>query len=288
MKRAEITRKLPDIVEFAGMEAFIDTPVKRYSSGMNARLGFSVAANLDPDVLFVDEVLAVGDMAFQQRCIARMHEFKRRGVAIVFVSHNLQAVVDLCEEALFLAGEVRQHGNPSTVIGEYVRTLPSAAASAGPASEIELTAPELLDRRGTPVVGLVEACSELKFGVTCTAVRDVDDLTMGFLVHRSTDNLIVYDGNFRLDEFGLRGLKSGVPVRLDFNLRANLTRGQYHIACHLVHNPTTAVLGRLCPASMFAVSELRTWGGVANLQVTGEISAPYVPAAAEAVGSTVS
>src|SRR5262249_16861986 len=70
MKRAEITRKLPDIVEFAGMEAFIDTPVKRYSSGMNARLGFSVAANLDPEVLFIDEVLSVGDMAFQQRCIA--------------------------------------------------------------------------------------------------------------------------------------------------------------------------------------------------------------------------
>src|SRR5436190_41206 len=106
MTRAEIARKFADIVEFAGVQEFIDTPVKRYSSGMNARLGFAIAAHLEPDVLLIDEVLSVGDMGFQQRCIERMGAFKKQGVTILFVSHNLQAVAGLCERALFLHREI--------------------------------------------------------------------------------------------------------------------------------------------------------------------------------------
>src|SRR5205807_9251258 len=94
MKRAEIARKLDEIVEFAGINGFIDTPVKRYSSGMNARLGFSIAAHLNPDVLLIDEVLAVGDMVFQTKCQERMKRFRNEGVAIVFVSHHLSAVAN--------------------------------------------------------------------------------------------------------------------------------------------------------------------------------------------------
>src|SRR5205085_2393212 len=92
MKRADIVARFDDIVDFAGIASFIDTPVKRYSSGMNARLGFSIAANLQPDVMIIDEVLSVGDMAFQSRCVERMRQFLRDGVSVVFVSHNLQAV----------------------------------------------------------------------------------------------------------------------------------------------------------------------------------------------------
>ena len=94
MRRAEVLQKFDEIVEFAGVGAFVDTPIKRYSSGMNARLGFSIAAHLNPDVLIIDEVLSVGDMAFQGKCLDRMRVFKREGVTIVFVSHNLQAVVE--------------------------------------------------------------------------------------------------------------------------------------------------------------------------------------------------
>src|SRR6185436_19764012 len=102
MKRADIAAKFDDIVDFAGLAPFIDTPVKRYSSGMNARLGFSIAAHLDPDVLLIDEVLAVGDMSFQQKAFDRIREFRRAGAAIVFVSHNMQAIVSLCDRALLL------------------------------------------------------------------------------------------------------------------------------------------------------------------------------------------
>ena len=100
MTRAEIARKFDAIVDFAGVEEFIETPVKRYSSGMNARLGFAIAAHLDPDVLLVDEVLSVGDVGFQAKCVDRMRALLNKGVPLVFVSHNLTAVVDLCSRAV--------------------------------------------------------------------------------------------------------------------------------------------------------------------------------------------
>src|SRR5262245_2905803 len=131
MKRADIIRKMDAIVEFSGLSDFIDTQVKRYSSGMNARLGFSIAANLEPDALVIDEVLAVGDMAFQQRCIERMQDFKRNGVAIVFVSHDLQAVSALCSRAIFLASTIKAEGHPDDVIQAYT----SSATATSEASQ---------------------------------------------------------------------------------------------------------------------------------------------------------
>jgi ABC-type polysaccharide/polyol phosphate transport system ATPase subunit len=121
MRRADISQKLDAIIDFAGIGEFLDTPVKRYSSGMNARLGFSIAAHLDPDVLVIDEVLAVGDRTFQQRCQDRMVEFRRHGVAIVFVSHNLDAVLRLCERTLLLDhGRAITLGPSSDVVSKYV------------------------------------------------------------------------------------------------------------------------------------------------------------------------
>ena len=118
---------------------------------MNARLGFSIAAHLEPDVLIIDEVLSVGDMGFQQRCIERMAEFKKQGVAIVFVSHNLQAVAGLCERALFLHGEVRALGPAPEVIEQYVRAAdrPREAGTAGAVEIVRTRAPRRA-RAATP------------------------------------------------------------------------------------------------------------------------------------------
>jgi ABC-type polysaccharide/polyol phosphate transport system ATPase subunit len=124
MKRAEIARKLDDIVAFAELERFIDTPVKRYSSGMYVRLGFAVAAHVEPDILLVDEVLAVGDASFRHRCTQRMHEMQRNGTTVVFVSHNMHQVRNTCDSALLLMhGQIRLKGTPDEVIGEYERLL---------------------------------------------------------------------------------------------------------------------------------------------------------------------
>jgi len=125
MSKAEINAKFDEIVAFSGIEKFIDTPIKRYSSGMYLRLAFSVAAHLEPDILIVDEVLAVGDAEFQQKCIGKMSEVsKSHGRTILFVSHNLQAIGNLCNKVLWLhEGRLKQIGNNADVIKNYLGTV---------------------------------------------------------------------------------------------------------------------------------------------------------------------
>lgn len=123
MRRAEITKKLESIIEFAGVRPFIDIPVKRFSSGMYVRLGFSIAAHLDPDILLLDEVLAVGDYAFQEKCKQRIAEMHRQGTTMVFISHDLNAVRSICQRAVLLQrGETAAEGTPDEVIRRYTET----------------------------------------------------------------------------------------------------------------------------------------------------------------------
>jgi lipopolysaccharide transport system ATP-binding protein len=121
MRRAEIARKFDEIVGFSELEQFIDTPVKRYSSGMYVRLAFSVAAHLEPEILIMDEVLAVGDAAFQQKCLDKMHAIRQHGRTIFFVSHNMPAVTRLCRRVILLhEGRIVSEGEPQAVINEYL------------------------------------------------------------------------------------------------------------------------------------------------------------------------
>jgi homopolymeric O-antigen transport system ATP-binding protein len=140
MKKAEIARKFDEIVAFAELEKFIDTPVKRYSSGMYMRLAFSVAAHLEPEILFVDEVLAVGDAAFQKKCLGKMGSVSRQGRTIVFVSHNMTALQKLCTRVVWLnGGQVIDTGDPRRVIDHYLQT--NAVANLESVWEDNLTAP---------------------------------------------------------------------------------------------------------------------------------------------------
>jgi lipopolysaccharide transport system ATP-binding protein len=124
LSRREIQRKLDEIIAFSELERFIDTPVKRYSSGMYVRLGFAVAAHVEPDILLVDEVLAVGDASFRHRCITHMRELRRKGTTIIFVSHNMHLVRDMCSSALLLVdGQIQVTGNTDTVISQYEKSL---------------------------------------------------------------------------------------------------------------------------------------------------------------------
>ena len=122
MKKKEILQKFDEIIDFSGIEQFIDTPVKRYSSGMYVRLAFAVAAHLEPDILIVDEVLAVGDAEFQKKCLGKMKDVsKEKGRTILFVSHNMQAVSNLCQRAIWLEkGAIKSNGNVETVINDYL------------------------------------------------------------------------------------------------------------------------------------------------------------------------
>jgi lipopolysaccharide transport system ATP-binding protein len=122
MTKAEITRKFDEIVDFSGMERYIDTPIKRYSSGMMVRLGFAVAAHLEPEILIVDEVLAVGDAEFQKKAIGKMQDIsKGHGRTVLFVSHNMAAVKQLCTQGLLLInGSIEYYGNVSDIISHYL------------------------------------------------------------------------------------------------------------------------------------------------------------------------
>src|SRR6266853_1967418 len=165
MGRSEIRRKLDSIIEFSGVGQYIDVPVKRYSSGMYVRLGFAIAAHLDPDVLLLDEVLAVGDAAFQAKCLERIAELRKRGRTLVFISHDLAAVYRLCDRALLLNhGRVLMDGPARSVIDEYQQmtfageAMPvedeSGSETTARCTSVEFSAPDspLGIRTGYPLV----------------------------------------------------------------------------------------------------------------------------------------
>lgn len=128
MRRSEIARKMDSIIDFSGVERYIDVPVKRYSSGMYVRLGFAVAAHLEPDVVLLDEVLSVGDVAFQAKCLDRISSLRKSGHTIIFVSHDLASVYRLCDRALLLdRGRILLEGKPRAVIDRYQQTAMSRA-----------------------------------------------------------------------------------------------------------------------------------------------------------------
>lgn len=138
MRKSEIRRKLDAIVDFAGVERFLDTPIKRYSSGMKVRLAFAVAAHLEPDILVIDEVLAVGDTEFQQKCIGAMAAFGRSGRTVLFVSHNLAAVQSLCRRGIVLEkGGMKFDGAVDGAIEHYLRGIGADAQAASRAGGLE-------------------------------------------------------------------------------------------------------------------------------------------------------
>ena len=124
MSKSEIDQKLIQIIEFSGIEKYIDTPVKRYSSGMKVRLGFSVAAHLEPEILLIDEVLAVGDAEFQEKCLGKIQSVSTQNRTVLFVSHNMLAIEKLCTKVIVLLnGELEYLGPPKDAIQYYLSNL---------------------------------------------------------------------------------------------------------------------------------------------------------------------
>lgn len=146
MTKTEVRSKLEEIISFSGVERYIDTPVKRYSSGMLVRLGFAVAAHLEPEILIVDEVLAVGDIEFQNKCLGKMNEVSKSGRTIIFVSHNMQAVSQLCSKAILLEnGTIKYEGNVQEAVKRYLTT---SLNSSGPVYNLSL----ISDRKGSGMI----------------------------------------------------------------------------------------------------------------------------------------
>jgi lipopolysaccharide transport system ATP-binding protein len=284
MKRREIQQRFDEIVEFAGVADHMDTPVKRYSSGMNARLGFSIAAHLRPDVLIVDEVLSVGDMAFQERCFQRMLQFRRDGIAIVLVSHNLQAVASLCQRSILLAGRVKAAGPTIDVLATYVHGA-QHLEKLDAAEPIELLSVAITSRDGGEGTHVsVTPGARLRLRLVAAASQPLDDVCFGFVLHRSTDQFMAYDGNFQRRELTEDEFEG--EFRLDLEFSANLVRGHYYLSWHVYDNPTQTYIVPKRQVATLTVHESRSQGGVADVGLTAALE--LHPAASRRVAGRTS
>lgn len=175
MKRVEIKRKFDEIVSFAEVEKFLDTPVKRYSSGMYVRLAFSVAAHLEPEILLVDEVLAVGDAAFQKKSLGKMNEISADGKTVVFISHNMGAISELTNRVLYLKkGELIEDGNPGIIIEKYLQDLNKSERKFSSALLYGLPVKLLSINVSDPNRSLEKFNSPLKFKIQFDSEIDVE------------------------------------------------------------------------------------------------------------------
>jgi ABC-type polysaccharide/polyol phosphate transport system ATPase subunit len=189
LSKREIAARFDDIVDFAGLADFIDTPVKNYSSGMFVRLGFAVAANVEPEVLLIDEVLSVGDEVFQRRCMEKIEDFRRDGRTIVFVSHGLAQVGQLCEDAAWIDhGDLRMIGPSAQVISEYQGTSHDATRVEGEqgarwgSGEGQIVGVTLLDGQGQ-TESVMSTFEPMTVKVELTAHTPLQDVVVGIAIH---------------------------------------------------------------------------------------------------------
>ena len=208
MRKAEIDRKFDEIVAFAEIEKFIDTPVKHYSSGMFVRLAFAVAAHLDPDILLVDEVLSVGDLAFQTKCIEYSRRLQTSGATILFVSHNMFSIKSMCKRVIYLShGQIQFDGEPEEGIKRYEQENRLTTAtwangelkSNGVQRSIEITDIQLLDEHGTSCQ-IFDFGERMRIRLTYEAHTEIDDPNFTVSFFRS-DNVACCNFNAAMDGF---------------------------------------------------------------------------------------
>ncbi len=267
MSRAEVSRKLDSIVEFSGIRDFVDTPVKRYSSGMNARLGFAVAAHVDPDVLLIDEVLAVGDFAFQQKCYARLKEFRRSGAAIVFVSHNMQAIVSLCDKGILL------RPGRSPIVSSVGEVAALYASPDGQAVDPRLEVDNVrLTERGTftPIRKAVEPKTALTLDATLKVRVPLPRCRIGVEVIRN-DGMVMFNGSPMVDGEPPIDLEPGMSLAFRTHFRANVLRGTYAIVLHVTDTNKLWQPIAISGLASFVVHETTRVAGVAELDPTYEM-----------------
>lgn len=237
MTRTEISEKFDDIVDFAEIRKFIDTPVKHYSTGMYVRLAFAVAAHLEPEILLVDEVLAVGDAAFQRKCLGRMDEVAREGRTVLFISHNMGSISRLCERVIWLEeGRIRREGDPREIVAAYLASDSELAGekvweggySERDVDEFQLDRIRLLDGAGNPVAQ-VHGSDPFHIAIDYRVFEPLPAARVGVLV-RTPDGVTVFDAydvdNEAIDQKRTPGVYTArctVPGRL-------LSPGRYLIS----------------------------------------------------------
>ena len=225
MTRREIDAKFEEIVEFSGLSEFLDTPVKRYSSGMYARLGFSVAAHVNPEVLIVDEVLSVGDYVFQRKCVDRMKEVIKAGTTVLFVSHNLKTIAEFCQRCVLLeCGRLLKIGTPNDVIQSYMNSTRISRAM-DDSRPIAISEVRIRSRRGESV--RFESGETVWVDIEVVARRSCAKMAVVLLV---TDEAYYEVFNTSTERLGCGSfnLEPGETFACSFELQLNFADGTFH------------------------------------------------------------
>jgi len=266
MRKSEIERKFDEIVEFSGLEEFIDTPVKRYSSGMYARLGFSVAAHVDPEILLVDEVLSVGDMSFQQRCMEKMQEKIRSDVAVIFVSHNLAAVATLCNRVILLnKGRVLIDGPCEKALEAYVAAVKANGLKSETGSGTIWIVGCTLKSLYAENQGVMAPHTPCELNVNFECSVSITPFNVGFIIRRTQDMSFCYW--VTTEELGYPPfeLVPGERLTVRFHFNAHLSRGHYCIDLKLRNPGAAQFVAQFEGVASFTINEKVTSRGVANL-----------------------
>jgi ABC-type polysaccharide/polyol phosphate transport system ATPase subunit len=264
LSRAEVRGRFDEIVAFAGLEEFIDTPVKRYSSGMYARLGFAVAAHVDPDVLLVDEILSVGDLTFQRRCLERMQTVIDRGATVLFVSHNLRLVAELCQRtALLERGRLRAVGPSDDVVRAYTDTIRELRRHDREAAvTIESATPRTA---GGDVRTSYRSGEDLALDVVVGARAPAEHMGLGLTVRHARYGVVFTTSSRRLGVPTLR-LDAGEAVTFRIDLTLNLAPATYTIDLHLNRYDVEREVDHWPAAVTFVVSSDADIRGIADLR----------------------
>jgi lipopolysaccharide transport system ATP-binding protein len=262
MTKEEIRRKFDDIVDFGGLREFIDTPVKRYSSGMYARLGFSVAAHVEPDLLIVDEVLSVGDYLFQQKCIDRMTSVLKSGTTVLFVSHNLHAVSELCQRSMLLEkGKLITCGPTNDVIRQYVGRAQDQRSGEG----TQVVIRDVTLRRSAGVSTKFEPGEKLYVDVKVAAQQRVTNLSIVIQVVDNNFYSVFDTCTARLNGGVTASLEAGEQLDCSFELDMHLAAGTYHVNVYAHEYVVEFPFSTWRSAASFFVGETRFVKGAANL-----------------------
>lgn len=273
MRQSEMRGRFDEIVEFSGLSQFIDMPVKHYSSGMYMRLAFAVATSVEPDILLVDEVLAVGDTSFQKKCFDRIRSFQKAGRSIILVSHDLATVTEVCSSALWLhAGGVRGHGPANQVVSDYLEFTSAnghfAREEAPPESQLSAERPvriarvDLLGADGVPRIAF-NTGEEMVVSVGYVAMPSAPNAAFGVTIARS-DGTYCYATNTRSD--GLPPMEVGKEgeVKISFN-PLTLLPGTFFVHAAVFEPLTHTHYDFREHAAMFKVRSDRTDYGVCVL-----------------------
>jgi homopolymeric O-antigen transport system ATP-binding protein len=276
MTKREIKSKLDQIIAFSGLDEFIDTPVKRYSSGMYARLGFSVAAHVDPEVLIVDEVLSVGDYLFQQRCMERMRSVIRSGATVLFVSHNLKAVTELCQRTMLLEhGRVVTIGSTDAVVQRYLSD--ALNQSDGANKQVRISRVKVRARGGEQ--STFESGETAWVDIEVTAQEVAEKLAVVVWLTDEAQYIIFDTSTERLGHLPF-SLRAGECYRCTFELTLNVAHGTFYVCTAIYRYDIQRTYDRKAPAATVFIGSTLAVRGAVNCfpkLVHAETVAAYSP-----------